>query len=255
MPRLLLLVVVLLTSVVGCGSEAAPSTAPPEKGACRVLEPSDSDHPDDDTPVVDCAREHTAETFLVGTLTGDVPASGYDSDEVGAEVYRACAPAFASYVGADESLVMRTVLSWAWFLPSKAAWDAGARWFRCDVVGGGPDSTSYVSLPKTTKRLLLGKPSDRWMVCGKGETVDTSVKLPCSEPHDWRAVTTIKLGQPSDDYPGDRLVEGRTREFCSDSVGAWLQYPVTYDFGYTWFKRAEWEVGNRRSVCWARSEQ
>ena len=31
-------------------------------------------------------------------------------------------------------------------------------------------------------------------------------------------------------------------------------YPVDYDFGYTWFHEAEWEAGNRRSVCWAKTE-
>ena len=35
---------------------------------------------------------------------------------------------------------MRTVLSWAWFRPSEEAWDQGARWYRCDVVGGGDQS-------------------------------------------------------------------------------------------------------------------
>ena len=43
--------------------------------------------------------------------------------------------------------------------------------------------------------------------------------------HTWRAVTTIKLGEPEDPYPGDRLVEVTTRDFCSDSVGAWLELP------------------------------
>jgi hypothetical protein len=38
-------------------------------------------------------------------------------------------------------------------------------------------------------------------------------------------------------------------------VAAWLEYPVDYDFGYTWFHAPEWEVGNRRSVCWAATEE
>jgi hypothetical protein len=149
---------------------------------------------------------------------------------------------------------MRTVLSWAWFRPSKDAWVDGARWYRCDVVGGGEQSASYVELPRTAKGILLGEPADRWMVCADGDSVDAGPKIPCSEPHQWRAVTTIKLGEVDDGYPGDRQVEVLTRDFCSDSVGAWLNYPVTYDFGYTWFHQAEWEAGNRRSVCWARTE-
>ena len=44
-----------------------------------------------------------------------------------------------------------------------------------------------------------------------------------------------------------------TRDYCSDSVGAWLDYPPEYEFGYTWFHEAEWKAGNRRSVCWAKT--
>jgi hypothetical protein len=96
---------------------------------------------------------------------------------------------------------------------------------------------------------------DRWLVCAAGPTVSGSVKVPCTQPHDWRAVTTISLGGQDDDYPGDRAVEVKTRDFCSKSVGAWLNYPVDYDYGYTWFHKAEWEAGNRRSVCWAKMNQ
>jgi hypothetical protein len=92
-------------------------------------------------------------------------------------------------------------------------------------------------------------------VCASGETVSGSVKVPCTETHDWRAVTTISLGDAKDAYPGDRLAEVKTRDFCSKSVGAWLTYPVDYEFGYTWFHEAEWNAGNRRSVCWAKTAE
>ena len=81
-----------------------------------------------------------------------------------------------------------------------------------------------------------------------------SVKIPCSRPHDWRAISTIVVDDASAPYPGDRLVQVRSRDFCSASVGALLGYPVDYDFGYTWFHEAEWQAGNRRSVCWARTD-
>ena len=82
-----------------------------------------------------------------------------------------------------------------------------------------------------------------------------SVKIPCSQPHDWRAVTTIKLGEKSaTPTPATGWCRSSTRDFCSSSVGAWLGYPVDYDFGYTWFHEAEWQAGNRRSVCWARTD-
>jgi hypothetical protein len=245
-----------LLVVSACGDGTQPGAAiedMPELGACRVLTPEDVARPSNASAVVDCGREHTAETFAVGSLPTSFEDAEYDDPDLGAYAYKTCSTKFMKFLGADESLVMRTVLSWAWFRPSEDAWDDGARWYRCDVIGGGEQSASYVALPRTAEGILLGRPDDRWMICVDGESVNASPKIPCSEPHRWRAVTTIKLGEPEDEYPGDRQVEVRTRDFCSDSVGAWLNYPVTYDFGYTWFHEAEWEAGNRRSVCWAKT--
>ena len=254
--RLAVLALAAALLLGGCGDDPAPTDDDaPALGACRVLEPDDVEQPSNATASVDCTDEHTAETYAVGQLPDSFDDAEYDDAELGAWAYSKCSKAFADFLGADESLVMRTVVSWAWFRPSKAAWDDGARWYRCDVVGGGEQSKEYVALPTTAKGLLLGKPKDAWLVCADGPTVAGSVKVPCSQPHQWRAVTTISLGDQGDDYPGDRVVEVTTRDFCSKSVGAWLNYPVDYDYGYTWFHEAEWEAGNRRSVCWARTDR
>ena len=245
-------------AATGCSADGAGPTPRAEEmpalGACRVLAPDDVAAQANASPVVDCAEDHTAETYAVGSLPERFADVEYEDRALGGYAYKTCSAAFMKFLGADESLVMRTVLSWAWFRPSEAAWDAGARWYRCDVIGGGEQSESYVALPQTAEGVLLGRPDDTWLVCVNGESVDASAKIPCSQAHSWRAVTTIKLGESEDEYPGDRLVEVRTRDFCSDSVGAWLNYPVTYDFGYTWFHEAEWDAGNRRSVCWAKTD-
>ncbi len=107
--------------------------------------------------------------------------------------------------------------------------------------------------PETARGLLLGRPDDRWLVCATGETVAGGEKVPCSQAHDWRAVSTIVLGTPDEDYPGDRVAEVTTRDYCSESVSAWLNYPVDFEYAYTYFHEAEWEAGNRRSICWART--
>lgn len=240
------------------GGEADPdqvdSVEVPELGACRRLSPEDVAMPSNASRTVPCSERHTAQTFAVGQLPEELDDVAYDDKGQAAFAYDTCSAAFATFLGADESLVMRTVVSWAWFRPSEKAWDDGARWYRCDVVGGGEQSASYVDLPESAEGLLLGRPDDRWLVCVAGPTVTDSLKIPCTQDHDWRAVTTIKVGEPEDSYPGDRVVEVTTRDYCSDSVGAWLNYPVDYDFGYTWFHEAEWLAGNRRSVCWARTK-
>ncbi|WP_372734497.1 septum formation family protein [Nocardioides sp.] len=255
------LIAALAILLSACGEQADPNIDPdqvdsmemPEVGACRVLTPEDVAQRSNATVTVDCEDKHTAETFAVGELPSELHDVDYGSSALGAFAFETCGSKFEEFTGADESLVMRTVVSWAWFRPSEKAWDNGARWYRCDVVGGGEQSKRYLDLPASTRGLLSGRPKDRWLVCVNGETVESAPKIPCTEPHVWRAVTTIKLGQPADPYPGDRLVEVRTRDFCSDSVGAWLGYPPSYDFGYTWFHEAEWKAGNRRSVCWAKT--
>ncbi len=254
------LAALLLAATTGCnGAEAggaSDSRTPPELGVCRALKPDDLGRSTNDTKPVSCARQHTAETFLVSTFPGEEATGEPDDEKLGAFAYDVCQKGFMQFLGGDESLAMRSTLTWAWFRPSEKGWDAGARWFRCDVIGGGQQSKRFVNLPETAEGILLGRPDDRWLVCADGPTVRGSVKIPCSEPHDWRAISTIQLGKPGDPYPGDRVVEVKTRDFCSDQVGAWLNYPVEdYDFGFTWFHEGEWKAGNRRSICWAKTDQ
>jgi hypothetical protein len=256
LPRLLLVVVLLAAGACTSGSDARQvSVEAPHVGTCRLLTPADIQATSNDSPLVDCADRHTAETFAVGEFPAGVAGSTLDDPALGAYVFDVCERKFGGFLGGDVSLVMRATVTWAWFRPSAAAWEAGARWWRCDVVGGGGESTALVDLPETARGILRGRPEDRWLACVDGPTVAESEKIPCSEKHTWRAVTTIKLGKAADAYPGDRVVEVRTRDFCSRSVGAWLSYPVEYDYGYTWFHEAEWKAGNRRSICWARTDQ
>lgn len=226
----------------------------PEVGACRMLTPSDVKEPTNATRVVACTEPHTAETYEVGELPAEIASKSYDDPAIAAWATEACRTRLAKFLKADESLMMRTVVSPVWFGPSKKAWGDGARWYRCDVVGGGPQSEEYLALPQTTRGLLDGRPNDLWMVCASGPTVEEAVKAPCTEPHDWRAVSTIKLGEPGDPYPGDQVVQERSHDFCSDQVAAYLGYPVAFDMGITWFGEDKWQAGNRRSVCWARTE-
>jgi hypothetical protein len=235
--------------------ERAVAVDPPRVGECRVLAPADIAKPSNASPVVGCAEPHTAETFLVGTLETAADEAGWDDPALGAAVHDRCRKRWVRFVGADASLALRTLLDWAWFRPTEEQWDAGARWFRCDVVGGTATSARLPALPRTTAGVLLGRPDDRWLACVDGPAVAGSPRVPCSEPHTWRAVTTVVVGEDDEPYPGDRLVEVVSRDFCRESVLAWLDYPLEYDFGYTWFHRAEWERGNRRSICWARTDR
>ena len=229
-------------------------TDPPESGVCRVLDVEAVAAASDDTDTVDCSEQHNAETFHVAELA-DADDLAYDDPSIGAQVFRQCQPRYMRFVGATESLALRTVVDWAWWRPGEDAWEEGARWFRCDVVGGDEGSTELVDLPRTAKGMLLGIPPPRWMLCANGAQVADAPKVPCSQPHTWRAVSAVVLGKPEQKWPGARVVEVNTRDYCSDWVGAWLNYPVDYEYGYTWFGKAEWQAGNRQSVCWAKTTE
>lgn len=243
--------------LAGCGStthednESDLITTPPI-GACRVLSAKDLTAPSNHSSVVDCAQHHTAQTFA----TGELPAStgtGYDDQGHGRFVYDVCQQALTAFLGADESIVLRSQLSWSWFRPSKKGWARGARWYRCDVVGGPVEASTLRDLPPDARGLFADDLPDAWLTCARGETAEQGNKVPCNTAHDWRAVTTIKLAEPGAPYPGDRIVEVRSRDYCRDSVRGWLNYPPTFDFGYTWYHQDRWDGGNRRSICWART--
>lgn len=259
MVRLLALVVTILVTLTGCGStatgDASASTTPPAVGVCRMLSAAEVSRPSNASRAVACSEPHDTETFAVGTLPRTLADKAYDDPALDRWAYTTCSAAFSPYLGTDESTAMRSLLSWIWFRPSEAAWKRGARWYRCDVLGGAATQDRYVDLPTTTKNLLQGRGDDHWMACAKGRSVATSTKVPCSATHNWRAATTIRLGEAGDGYPGDVAVRAKTKTFCADSIDAWLGYPSDYDYGYTWFGEQEWAAGNRRSVCWAGTMQ
>lgn len=257
MRRPLWVLVISTLLVAGCSNpfhtdDESDRATPPAVGVCRDLRAGDLEAPSNVSPIVPCTEDHTAQTFTIGELPAST-GSAYGDSRHGKYVHGVCQKAFRAFLGADESQAIRSQLSWAWFRPSELGWDRGARWFRCDVVGGPADASRLRDLPTQAKGLFAQEEPDAWLTCALGETVARSTKVPCTSKHTWRAVTTIKVGQPDDPYPGDRVVQVRSRDYCQDSVGGWLGYPPEYDFGYTWFREDRWAAGNRRSICWAKT--
>lgn len=254
------LVIALLVALLcaGCGSSTsgADDMAVPTVGTCRNLASAQTIELSNQSRRVACTAPHDAETFASGPLPATFKGTGYRDASLDRWAYATCSEKLAAWLGGDDSMVMRSVLTWIWFRPSQAAWDKGARWYRCDVLGGSAGAKRLIDLPTTTKGLLnAGRPADRWMTCARGKSVDTGMRVACSQPHDWRAVTTIKLGESGDTYPGDAAVQAKTKSYCQGSVSAWLGYPKDYQYGYTWFGQDEWSAGNRRAVCWAKTAQ
>jgi len=246
----LAIVLAALGTLAACGSTASDRTSPPAADACRALTEAQLTKATDDTEPIPCTRRHTAQTYLVGHLPGSA-GTGYRSQAVAKYVFTACRAAFLRELDIDDALALRVDLSWAWFGPSRQGWEHGARWFRCDVVGGADGARRLRPIPANLRTLFHGLPPNAWLRCRSGADFTTATAVPCSQAHTWRAVSAIKIGGPDQPYPGDRFSEVRARDYCADAVIAWLDYPPTYAYGYTTFHQAEWEAGNRRALCWA----
>jgi len=241
-------------SVVPGAKDPADLKAP-DNGLCRDLDAEAVESGTDDTEPVACTKAHTAETFYVGEFDADATKdTEADDPALAKEVATRCGGQFRKFTGATESLALRTVVSWAWWRPSDDAWEQGARWYRCDVIARST-SSELAPLPRTAKGLLLGIPAATWMVCADGATVADAPRVACTEKHTWRAVSAVSIGKKRDRWPGSRLVEIRSRDFCSDWVGAWTNYSLDYEYAYTWFGKDDWDSGNRMSVCWARTKE
>ena len=234
---------------------ASDGLTAPKVGECRDLDADELDEPSNSSAVVPCSEDHTAQTFSVGVLP-ETTGTRYDDRRHGSFVFGECSRRFRDHLGVDESLALRIQLSWAWFRPSERGWERGARWYRCDVVGGADGAERLRNLPTELEGLFTTDRPDAWLTCAKGESFASTTKVPCSEAHDWRAISTIKVGAPEEAYPGDRIVQVRSRDQCSDWIVRWSTRALdAFDYGYTWFHEAEWSTGNRRSICWTRTDQ
>ena len=158
----------LTVVLAGCKEDLAPGVDPaqvdaveaPELGACRVLTLDDIAQPSNATKVVDCTDAHTAMTYAVGSLPEELEDAAYDADELGAFAFERCttevrqarsAPTRASRC--ERSSRGRGSG------PRRTAWDEGARWYRCDIVGGGDQTKELVDLPANVKGLCC-EPDD-----------------------------------------------------------------------------------------------
>jgi hypothetical protein len=110
-----------------------------------------------------------------------------------------------------------TVLSWAWFKPTQAHDEAGARWFRCDLV---TDTTPLRPLPVHADGLLSsGRVGDRWALCSRGHPGRGGNNVSCAQPHRYRLAGILRFASHRGaDYPGIKAIKRRGSDRCSDTI-------------------------------------
>lgn len=238
---------------------ADPTTpAAPIVGSCYQLTVDQLTQPTNDSPVASCAGDHTAQTIYVGQL--DAIAEGHllgvDSTKLQQQVKDQCPKAFNDYVGGNAERRDLSRLRVVWFSPTVEQADAGAEWFRCDVIafGQGDDlATLTKQVPREALRSDKGLAS--YGLCGTNAPGSADfVRVLCNLPHAWKAVSTISLDTSKDNsgaYPGAAKVSTQGEDTCKEDARAAQNYALKFQYGWEWPTADQWENGQHYGICWA----
>lgn len=232
-------------------SAAPPPPAAPAVGSCHQLTLPEATEPVDAGTAVPCPRPHTAVTIKVGSLSpvADGHLLAVDSRTVRAAIAKACPPEVTDVVGGDRTARRLSRLEVVWFSPSLEQADAGANWFRCDVVGLRSEGR-LLNLPAKVKG-LLDQPGalDRFGTCGTAAPGTRGfARVVCSVKHSWRAVDVIDL--PADARYLDKATGATGDSACKAIASKRAAGALTFTWSFEWPTRAQWTAGQRYGYCW-----
>ena len=232
---------------------AAPPPAPRERACYRLaydaaVAPTSTAHP------VPCSSRHTSVTYAVHPL--DALVDGHllavDSTHVREQVAASCPDRFAGFVGGSEDDRRLSMLRPVWFTPTVEESDAGASWYRCDVVAvAGKDRLAPLS-GRMAGVLGSSEGRDRYGMCGTAEPGTRSFeRVMCGVEHSWKAVSVVDL--PDGRYPGEQKVRSAGDDPCSSAGSDAAGGALDYQWGYEWPTRQQWVAGQHYGICWVPS--
>lgn len=209
----------------------------------------------------DCELLHATETGHVGEFTGDAadrvtpPPEGSPEWR---EAYAGCDDGTAEFLGGD----FRNGMLWLGVsVPSAAAWEGGARWFRCELVGYDVHAGTFQDRQGSLAGALAGDSELRLGCHRSGDADDEGFlaemqPVPCDQPHNaeyvgvWRAPNVPYLA------PDDGDSEGRVHRGCREQVAGYVDVPVDGNLVFrtgtiaTWMSEQDWENGDRGFRCY-----
>jgi hypothetical protein len=234
--------------------EVEPPT-PPQEGECHRLTFGQLTRASDDSPPVPCTGTHNAVTIHVGELDTivDGRSTAADSEKVLNQVSTTCPRRHRSYVGGNRSTRALSRFHVVWFTPTLDQFDAGATWFRCDLVAfAGHDSLAPLPRPGRLAGVLDDADAlDDYGLCGTADPGAAGFeRVICSRRHSWRATSIIRLDGGAK-YPGARAVRNAGDETCRDRVRRISKSSLRFRYGWEWPTRDQWRRGQRYGYCWA----
>ncbi len=237
-------------SVATTPAQSAPPA--PVTAECRNLSHSDISLYSNTTKTVACTSPHTAYTFAVPTLPTSVAFDGVQikNDAVQNAAASRCRSAFVTFIGGDEASRALSRLTVTYFLPDQQDFDLEAHWVRCDVVAL-QSADSLGELPDKVAGILnTPRALDTYGVCARGEPGAEAALVMCSQDHDYRAISALRLGAVADPYPGEQATLDTGKQRCQDLVATLLGRPDGFTYSWTYPSTDDWATGQRFGYCW-----
>lgn len=240
-------------SPTSAADPTAPAVPPrPKNLACRQLSFDDALAPTDSARIVKCSKPHTGQTYAVGQLrttwAGHLVA--VDSQRVQQQVARTCPRKLAEFLGTTDDELRLTMLRAVWFTPSVDESDAGANWFRCDVVAVAGSTELATIRGSLEDRLGTEEGRTTFGMCGTAAPDDPSfTRVLCREPHSWRAIDVVEIDGKR--YPGEAKARDAGQEPCEEAGNRVAEDPLDYQWGYEWPTKEQWNAGQTYGRCWA----
>lgn len=212
---------------------------PPANGVCYRLTSDELTRSSSSAAPVPCTRAHTTRTIFVGT--GGPPAA-------------ACPGRLAEFLGGSVTTRRLSRFEVAWFRPTPAQLQRGARWFRCDLVAFAVRD-GLLRLPGQHLHGVLDRPRalDAYGLCGTAAPGSARFgRVICGRSHSWRAVRVVGLrGGPA--YPGVGAVRVAGTRSCQEAARARAGRQLRFRYGWEWPTADQWAAGQHFGYCWVPS--
>lgn len=227
-------------------TDAPPEPGPtPEVGECHALTFRQALAVVGRTAPVPCRRKHTAHTYFVGTLDLTTQ-SGFtrrvDSQAAQRQMRTTCTRRLAGHLGRTPRELRLSMVRAVWFTPSPARAEAGADWFRCDVVAVAAPR-ELLALPPRTKGWAAPA-----MCATSAPGTRGFDRVACSRRHSWRAATTVDI--PGERLPRPAAVADRMDPTCRDAAADSADDPLDLTWSQESPTREQWDAGQRYGICW-----
>ena len=224
----------------------------PRPGDCHVMTLSQVTATSADDTSSDCQHRPTTITVAVGDLEVKGKKVAPDSKAAQDLMQRTCRPKAAAWLGTGPKGLRLSRLTAVWFVPSPEQVEAGATWFRCDVVGFDRGDHLFPLPPShELKGALKGDRGARYALCGTAKPGSEKFqRVTCSLKHSWKAIDTVDL-PGGKAYPGQDEVRSQGDDTCSKKARAQAGDATTYDYGWEWPTSQQWKAGQHFGYCWA----